>query len=105
MYLVERENARYATRRTLEDGVKLFVEWAEEDGIEDMNDVRGRQLRRFKNWCQNTSDNNTASLNGIMSVVRRFLVFCAKIKAVYPGVPDKTFEPGPSRGSGMQRPG
>jgi len=90
MYLEERENARYATRRTIKDVLEIFVEWAEEDEIEDMNDVRGRQLRRFKNWCQNTSDNNTVSLNGIMSVVRRFLVFCVKIEAVYPGVPDKT---------------
>lgn len=90
MYLEERETARYATRRTIEDGLELFVEWAEEDGIENMNNVRGRQLRRFKNWCKNTSSNNTISLNGILSVVRRFLVFCVDIEAVYSDVPDKT---------------
>jgi integrase len=90
MYLDERETARYATRRTIEDGLGLFVEWAEEDGIENMNNVRGRQLRRFKNWCKDTSDNNTISLNGILGVVRRFLVFCVDIEAVYPTVPDKT---------------
>ncbi|WP_254768398.1 site-specific integrase [Salinilacihabitans rarus] len=89
-YLDERENARYATRRTIEDVVELFVEWTEEDGIENMNNIRGRQLRQFKNWCQNTSDNNTVSLNGIMSAVRRFLVYCVEIEAVYPSVPNKT---------------
>lgn len=91
MYLDERkEDARYATLRTIEDGVGLFVEWAEEAGIDDMNDIRGRQLRRFKNWCKETSENNTVSLNGIMSVLRRFLVFCVDIEGVFSDVPDKT---------------
>jgi len=89
-YLDERENARYATRRTIEDVVELFVEWTEEGGIENMNNIRGRQLHQFKNWCQDTSDNNTVSLNGIMSAVRRFLVYCVEIEGVYPSVPNKT---------------
>lgn len=91
MYLDERkEDARYATIRTIRDGVGLFVEWTNESGIENMNNVRGRELRRFKNWCQETSDNNTVSLNGIMSTLRRFLVFCVEIEAVYSDVPNKT---------------
>ena len=38
MYLEERENARYATRRTIKDVLEIFVEWAEEDEIEDLAD-------------------------------------------------------------------
>lgn len=90
MYLEERKTASYATRRTIQDTLKIFVAWTEADGIENMNTIRGRQLRRFKNWCKDTSDNNTVSLNGIMSVIRRFMVFCVKIEAVYSDVPDKT---------------
>ncbi len=91
MYLDERkEDARYDTILKIEDGVGLFVEWTAKAEIDNMNNVRGRELRRFKNWCQDTSDNNTVSLNGIMSVLRRFLVFCVDIEAVYADVPDKT---------------
>lgn len=91
MYLDEREeDARYATIQTINDGVGLFIEWTEVSGIDNMNNIRGRELRRFKNWCQDTSNNNTVSLNGIMSVLRRFLVFCVEIEAVYSDVPNKT---------------
>lgn len=90
MYLDERTDARYATREKIKDVVGLFVEWCDEARIDNMNEVRGRQLRRFKNWCQDTSDNNKVSLNGIMSVLRRFLVFCVDIEAVHPRVPNKT---------------
>jgi hypothetical protein len=91
MYLDERkEDARYATIRTIKDGVGLFIEWTNEAGIDNLNNIQGRELRRFKNWCQDTSDNNTVSLNGIMSVLRRFLVFCVEIEAVYADVPNKT---------------
>lgn len=91
MYLDERrEDATYATRRSISDGVDLFVEWCESVGIDNMNDVQGRQLREFKTWCQETSENKKISLNGIMSVLRRFLVFCVDIEAVYPDVPAKT---------------
>ena len=91
MYLDERrEDASYATRCTIEDGLDVFVAWTNEADIDNMNDVRGRQLRKFRNWCKETSDNNTVSLNGIMSVIRRFLVFCVEIEAVYSDVPEKT---------------
>jgi len=91
MYIEERqEDASYATRCTIKDGVGLFVEWTEEAGIDNMNNISGRQLRKFRNWCKETSDNNSVSLNGIMGVLRRFLVFCVEIEAVYSNVPDKT---------------
>lgn len=91
MYIDERrEDASYATRCTIKDGVGLFVEWTDEAGIDNMNDVGGRQLHKFRKWCKKTSDNNTVSLNGIMGVLRRFLVFCVEIEAVYSDVPDKT---------------
>jgi site-specific recombinase XerD len=88
MYLDERrEDATYATRRTIEDGLDLFIEWSEQAGTDNMNEVRGRELRKFRTWCKETSENKTVSLNGIMSVLRRFLVFCVEIEAVYSEVP------------------
>ncbi|MDZ5812994.1 integrase, partial [Halorubrum sp. AD140] len=90
-YLKERqEDASFETLRTIRKGLNLFVEWCVEKGIGNMNDVRGRQLNKFKNWCKDTSDNSTVSLNGILSVLRRFLVYCVRIEAVASGTPDKT---------------
>ena len=91
LYLEKRkEDASYETRRTLSKGLELFVEWAGYAGVDNMNTVRGRELLAFKNWCKDNSDNNTVSLNGLLSVLRRFLVFCVDIEAVGPAVPNKT---------------
>lgn len=49
MYLDERrEDATYATRRKIEDGLDLFIEWSEQAGTDNMNEVRGRELRKFR---------------------------------------------------------
>jgi len=91
MYLNERrEDASYATRQKISETTSLFVDWAETEGIENMNVIRGRELRRFKNWCKTESDNGIVSLNGIMAATRRFMVYCASIEAVGSDVPDKT---------------
>lgn len=90
-YLQERqEDASFETLRTIRKGINLFVEWCEETGIRNMNEISGRQLNKYKNWCKDTSDNNTVSLNGILGVLRRFLVYCVRIEAVATGTPDKT---------------
>lgn len=90
-YLQERqEDARFETLRTIRKGLNLFVEWCEEQGIRNMNEISGRQLNKYKNWCKDTSDNNTVSLNGILGVLRRFLVYCVRVEAVARGTPDKT---------------
>lgn len=90
IYLQERrEDASYDTYETVEKGVDLFVEWCNVVEIENMNEINGRELMEYKSWCKNTSDNNTISLNGLLSTLRRFLVYCVRIEAVAPGTPDK----------------
>ena len=90
-YLQERqEDASFETLRTIRKGLNLFVEWCEEKGIRNMNEISGRQLNKYKNWCKDTSDNNTVSLNGLLGILRRFLVYCVRVEAVASGTPDKT---------------
>jgi len=90
IYLQERrEDTSYETYETIEKGVDLFVEWCNEVEMENMNEVNGRQLMEYKSWCKNTSDNSTISLNGLLSNLRRFLVYCVRIEAVSSGTPDK----------------
>lgn len=91
LYLDDRQDdASFETLQTITPVVDLFVKWCEQAGVMNMNDVRGRELTEFKNWCKETSDNNIVSLNGILGNVRRFLVFCVKIEAVASDTPGKT---------------
>lgn len=74
---------------TIRPAVDQFVEWCETAGIENLNEVRGRDLNDFKSWCKQNTDNNKVSLNGMLAAVRRFLVFCVSIEAVGKDVPGK----------------
>ena len=90
-YIGEREeDASYETLQTVSDSTEEFVEWTETVGIENMNEISGRKLSDFKQWCKNESENNKVSLNGILSNIRRFLVYCVTIEAVGSEIPDKT---------------
>lgn len=89
-YLKDRKNElSYASKRNIKQGLGTFLEWASNDGLDNMNDFTGRKARRFKTWRQNQEGLNKVSLNGTLAVVRRFTVFCVDIEAVEEGVPTK----------------
>lgn len=88
-YREREEDAAYETLYTVRQGVDLFVEWCELTGIKNLNEVDGRQLLDYKHWCQDNTENKTISLNGILSTLRRFLVFCVQINGVYEVLPNK----------------
>ncbi len=90
LYFEERkEDASYDTRDTIQRGLTPFIDWCEMDGIENLNTIGGRQLMAYKTWCKENTENGTVSLNGLLGVLRRFLVFCVQIDAVRPQVPNK----------------
>lgn len=89
-YLEDRENElSYASKRNLEQGLGNFLEWTDEVGLDNLNNLTGRKARRFKTWRQDTDGLKTISLNGNLAVVRRFAVFCVDIEAVEKGIPNK----------------
>lgn len=89
LYLDERkEELRYESIRNIENGLDVFSEWVEDHGLEDMNDLGGRDLLWFKRWRKDSAPVNKISLNGNLAVLRRFLVFCVSIDAVEEGLPD-----------------
>jgi len=90
LYLEERrEDASYDTRDTIQRGLTPFLDWCKQENIKNLNDLGGRQLLAYKMWCKENTENGTVSLNGLLGVLRRFLVFCVQIAAVEPDVPDK----------------
>ncbi len=90
LYFEERkEDASYDTRDTIQRGLTPFIDWCEMDGIKNLNTIGGRQLIAYKTWCKENTENGTVSLNGLLGVLRRFLVFCVQIDAVRPEIPNK----------------
>src|SRR6056297_2930800 len=89
-YLEHREDdLRTATLRKYESALSIFVDWTDEAGIDDMNDVKGRQLMQFKTWRKQEAGLATVSLNGNLAILQRFLRFCENIDAVPEGLAER----------------
>jgi integrase len=84
-----RDSLRTATRRKHQSALGTFVDWTADVGIDDMNDVGGRQLMEFKTWRKSEADLAVVSLNGNLAILQRFLRFCEKIDAMADGVADR----------------
>ncbi|WP_241991785.1 hypothetical protein [Halorubrum sp. SS7] len=83
------EKRSYESLRKARSVLDTFVEWTEQEGLENMNEIDGRQLQEMKMWWKRESDTNNVSLNGYLAVVRRFLVFCERIEVVSENTPDR----------------
>jgi site-specific recombinase XerD len=89
-YLEDRDDdLSFESHRTQASALGIFTDWTAEAGIDDMTEVRGRQLMRFKTWRKRNADVSVVSLNGNLAILRRFLRFCVQIEAVAEGLPDK----------------
>jgi len=99
-YLNEREaelsdsslqNQRYRLQR--------FIEWCEEVGLEDMNNMTGRRAHDYKMW--RAEDVKPITLKTQLDTLRVFLEFCERIEAVPEHVHEKVSSP-PITGNGDQ---
>ena len=72
-------NHRYRLQR--------FLEWADECGLEDMNEITGRKLNEYKQW--RSKDVNNVTLKNQLGTVRQFIAFCERIDAAPKGVHEK----------------
>ncbi|RQG89347.1 tyrosine-type recombinase/integrase [Natrarchaeobius chitinivorans] len=69
-----------------------FIDWCQETGFENMNDLSGRDLHRFRSWRQK-EDVATITLRSQLATLRVFLEFCANIDAVEPGLRERVLLP------------
>ncbi|PSP55488.1 integrase [Halobacteriales archaeon QS_1_67_19] len=67
-----------------------------EPRIENLNNIKGRDFTRFKNWRKEDIGNVTLKTN--LSALRTFMDFCVKIDAVQPNIPDKINVPSLDQG-------
>lgn len=91
MYLNARKNE--VSQSTL-DGyhyrLKHFIRWCQEvEGIENMNNLSGRKLQKFKTWRRDDGDLKPITLEGQLDALRVFIRWCESIDAVEQGLHEK----------------
>jgi hypothetical protein len=86
MYLDERRHeVADATLQAHHYRLKQFVDWCEDDGIENLNDHSGRDIHRFRMTRRDDGLAN-ATMKGQLATLRMFLRFSATIDAVESGL-------------------
>lgn len=99
MYLKQRENeVSSSTLQAHHYRLKHFVRWCEEvEEIENLNELTGRDLQRFKMWRRDDGDLNNVTLVTQLSTLRVFINWCENIDAVEEGLHDKILLPSLSK--------
>ena len=86
------QNHRYRLER--------FLEWCEEEGIDNMNSITGRAIHTYTQ--ARAEEVASTTLRAQLSTIRSFLRFCERIEAVPEGVSEKTLTPSLNYGDEVQ---
>lgn len=66
--------------------LRAFVQWCDEEGVANMNELGGRDLYAYRVWRReggySDDELSTVTLRGDMATMRAFLRFCGEIEAV-----------------------
>lgn len=90
MYLNERgRELAAATLQSHGYRIKQFVQWCEQDGIDDLNDLTGRDIHRFRVKRRSEDQLAVATIRGQLATLRVFLRFCASVDGVEAGLDEK----------------
>jgi len=93
MYLHERSHELAdATIQPHRYRLTQFVQWCEQDGIDNFNEFSGRDIHRFR-VKRNEDELATASMKGRLATLRMFLRFYGVIDTVEPGLNEKIILP------------
>ncbi|MFB6078252.1 MAG: site-specific integrase [Halarchaeum sp.] len=83
MYLADKQSdSAEATVRSHRSRLGHFLDWCDENGIENLNELSGRDLHRYKLWRQ--EDINKVTLKTQLDTLRVFIRFCESIDGVRP---------------------
>lgn len=94
MYLEDRRHeVADATLQAHDYRLRQFVAWCEEVGIDNLNEITGRELHRFRVKRREKDGLATATMKGQLATLRTFLRFCATIEAVKPELDEKILLP------------
>jgi integrase len=84
-----RDEHAKSTRRSSKHRLRAFVQFCDEEGIENLNAVTGRDLYKYRTWRREGQGDGRESvklvtLKGQLATLRSFLRFAANIDAVEP---------------------
>lgn len=82
-----------ATVRNHRYRVNHFIRWCDQEGVDNLNDLTGRDVQRYKLWRKEDGNLNNISLKGQMSTLRVFLKWAAAIDAIPGDLYDKIMIP------------
>jgi site-specific recombinase XerD len=94
MYL--KQKASHCVERTVRSHryrTNYFVEWCDEIGLDNLNNLTGRHLHEYRLWRDEQSDLNRVSMQTQLCTIRVFLKYCASIEAVDSDLPEKIILP------------
>lgn len=94
LFLQHKEgNCSDSTVRNYKYHLKSFIQWCDDQGIDNLNDISGRDLQQFKLWRESEFDINRMTVKNHMSSLRVFLKWAASIEAVPSELFDKVLIP------------
>ncbi|QFU82597.1 tyrosine-type recombinase/integrase [Natronorubrum aibiense] len=97
LYLQDRENElANGTIKSYRHKLTRFVEWCDQEEIENLNTLSGRDILRFKQSRSNVL--NSVSLKGQMDTLRSFIRWCESIDGVEQDLHNKVMSPTLSQG-------
>jgi site-specific recombinase XerD len=97
-YLQEREpEVAESTLKAHNYRLSHFLRWCDEVNLDNLNDLTGRDLQRFRMWRREDGDLNNVSLVTQLSTLRVFIKWCERVDAVEEGLHDKILLPSLSR--------
>ncbi|ELZ96433.1 phage integrase/site-specific recombinase [Haloferax mucosum ATCC BAA-1512] len=93
MYLNDRRGeVSSATHQSHGYRLERFVEWCDENAIENLNPLTGRDIQSYK-ISRKRDGLVPTSLKGQLDTLRVFLRFCASINGVHPELPETVNSP------------
>ncbi|MBX0287541.1 tyrosine-type recombinase/integrase [Halomicroarcula sp. F28] len=99
MYLEEKSSeASQSTVQAHDYRLRHFVRWCDEEDIENLNTLTGRDLHKYKLWRRDDGDLNNVSLVTQLSTLRVFIRWCEQIEAVKAGLNESIVLPELSKG-------
>ena len=93
-YIQEKETeAAASTVYSHKSRIGHFLRWCDERGIDNMNDLTGRDMHRYKVWRRDEGDLNRVSVKTQMDTIRVFIRWCEHVDAVEQDLSTKVQSP------------
>lgn len=93
-YLTEkRPEVSQATIYSHKSRLNHFLRWCDHSDLDDLNELTGRDLHRYKLWRREDGDINRVTLKTQMDTLRVFIQWCESVDAVEPDLSTKVQSP------------